>query len=315
MKRIALLVCLILSLVLTVACVNEDYDLGLKLEEGKEYRLSTSMSQNIKQELMGNQISIEQVMDMVYSFKVEEVDEEGNYLLTAKYTKLDVNLENLRSDLPKEAQEKMNQEINNNITKGMNPLLNKEFTMKMSKSGDIIEIEGYEKLIESMILNMSEDGNPHMAETMKSLFNKESVKKMWKQNLSYLPDHPVDIGDSWTTSFKLDQPLPMSIVTTYTLKSVDKDKVILETDGIIKMGDIDFSQFMNIPQQEELEIDFNFDGNQTGDIVLNTSNLWIREMKLNQTMSGSITVSNKNVDQAIEIPMEIISKAIITGSY
>ncbi len=313
-SRSILLLFIILTLVLTVGCISEDYELALKLKEGKEYNLSNNITQVINQEIMGNKISMEQTIDMLYTFVVDQIDAEGNYTLTTEYNSLDIGINKFKSTLPQVQQEEINQEVNNAINQMMRPLLNKKFTIKMTNRGEIIEILGYEELMESMIENMPPGSNSTMVEQIKGFIDKDSIKQTWQENLSYLPNEPVNLGESWERSLTMEDPLPITVITTYTLESVDQNEVVIKTEGSIEMGNIDFSQFLGTAVQEGIEVDCDFTGDQTGSIILDINSLWVKNMEVEQNMSGKIIITNTNIDQSIEMPMEVISKSVVTGS-
>ncbi|MBM7624243.1 DUF6263 family protein [Sporohalobacter salinus] len=312
-KSLLILLVLLLTLTMTVGCGKKEYDLGLNLAQGHEYKLNIDMDQTIDREVMGKKMSSDQTMNMDYSFKVDKINQDGNYVLTVKYNNVDLKVNNKQSYLSEMQQERMNKKINNKLKNSMKALENKKFTVIMSDTGDIVKINGYQKLMEGMLKNLSQEDAPGASKGVKKLANKEVLKKRWKQNLSYLPDKPVEIGESWTRKIKFKKPLPMIVVNTYTLEKNKKDKVVIKTKGTVKMDKTNLAKHMGLSHLKEVEIKCNMNGNQTGEVILDSNSLWTKKAKLNQKINGKVSIIKG--DQSTEIPMKMKSKIKMTGSY
>jgi hypothetical protein len=88
----------------------------------------------------------------------------------------------------------------------MAKMLGKSFTLKMTPSGKIVEMKGFDALVEEMLKDMGEDAGP-MKEMLKQMLSDDSMKSMMQQLAPMLPEKPVGAGDAWKNDFTLKFPM------------------------------------------------------------------------------------------------------------
>ncbi|SJZ30535.1 DUF6263 family protein [Selenihalanaerobacter shriftii] len=308
------IICLILVLALTITLsyatiakkVERKYDLGVKFEKGVEYKLNSSIYQKVNQQMLGKNMAMEQTFDIGYTLKVKDIDSKNNYNLVMKYTKMDLQIKNIQNGSQGINSQELNQKLNNEMKKISKAFLNKKITITVSNKGNIINIEGYEKLVEEILSDMED--NTMKEKVLKRIINKNFIKRNWKQPMGYLPDHSVSIGESWENKFKMTDPLDITIITSYTLKDVKDDKIIIDSNSNIDVGNIEF-------KQEGMELASNFNGNQTGEIILDREYNWIDVATFNQSISGKISVGMKNQDFKLPVKIEMTTDGKLVGEY
>ena len=180
--------------VLVLADEGEKLDLSLKFKKGQklEYTSTTDMSQTITG-MADMKASVAQKQGL--SQEVLEVDEKGVAKVRQKVTyvkvKQDMPMGNQEFDsTKKEDMEKAKTDPN---LKTYAALVNKPFTFKIDGKGNVLEVEGYDKIMEEAFKD-----DP-MAEAIKGNFSNEQAKKMLQMNYAAFPKEKVSKGESWTS--------------------------------------------------------------------------------------------------------------------
>ena len=189
--------------------------LELKYPEGRSLVMSSEAS-NVT-DAAGMQII--QVHTQVVEEKVLKSDTSGT-LLQVTYLR-----QAMKTESPMGSMEYDSAEQN---SAGFSPfpalsaVVGKGFEVRLSPSGDVIEVGGVDALLQSLREAMPDDLPPKAVEGVIASFNPESLKSEFLESAGMLPRTPVDIGDTWSNS--VDTELPgvgqMTTLTDFTLKSI-----------------------------------------------------------------------------------------------
>lgn len=119
----------------------------------------------------------------------------------------------------------------NMIGKMFAAMKGKSFVMKVNEQGDIINVEGFDKIADAVIaeLNIPEANREQFVKNFKSQFNEKSVKQMFSESFNIFPAKPIKPGDSWEKKAAL--PLAnqsVDVNTTYTLKELRGSNYIID---------------------------------------------------------------------------------------
>ncbi len=282
--------------------------LRLNLEEGRTYRLKTVIDQEVQQEIQGRKVDVDQTMGMDYSFTVEEVKDDGT--MTAKVTyravtmkqdgpmgKTDYDSDNPPDKVPAAA-------------KGAAALVGETVVIDFSPDGRVTRVVGMDALFEKVMKETELPEGPTkemLKEQLKKQFGDKAMRESMEQLTAIYPDKPVAVGDSWVRKAKVSKGFPMGIESTYTLKGLK--------DGVAQVGLK--SKITTDPEGEPMKMGpmsmkFDFDGEQEGDIELETRSGWTLRAELNQDFSGKMNMEGlPGTTDAMSWPIRVKGKITV----
>jgi uncharacterized protein DUF6263 len=154
----------------------------------------------------------------------------------------------------------------------MGAMIKKPVTMKMDRSGKVQDVTASDQApaeVKAQAANM-----------------KDSMGQMF----TGLPDKPVDIGDTWTTQYKMPGGGPnggqMSVDAKYTLKDRKNGVAFIKFDGTVNGGDDGLKGTMN----GEIQIDEKTGWTKQSAMDMKMSG---KQMGAELTMDGKVTTTSK----------------------
>jgi Family of unknown function (DUF6263) len=272
----------------SAAGTNASSELKLKLEKGKIYDYTFDF--DINQQAGGQEVKSKMLM----AFSVGVTAEEGdNKIMKLTYERIRMEIGSAAggttvdtdSPVPSDADVKANPMLMMN--KMFAAMKGKTITMKANAAGDVLEVTGFEELINSIISSMGIDDmiKEKVRGQLKQQFNDKSVKDMFAQAFGFLPNKQIKVGDTWEKTINLPGATEMATKTTYTVKSIEADKATLDMVSKISSGTSGMS------------------GDQTGIMVV--------DMKSGLMISSDFTQNMKMSSNGTEMVM--VNKGKVSG--
>ena len=276
-------------------------DLKLNLQKGKSYTYNTKTTMNMDMTMMGKQMTTTGNIDFGFKMKVEDVDAQNNYNITAAYDAIRFKINAMGMDMGYDSKNP-GDTSHENMMNGMfrkifSSMLGQSFKLSMSPKGEVMKIEGIQDLVEKMSnnINVPEQMKEQMRKQMKESFNEEQIRQSFAQGFYIYPDKPVKVGDSWKKSFdKTMNNMKMNQDLKYTVKEITDNGIILELDGII-------SSSVNTDSTAAPKIDIS--GDEKGTMEMNRATGLIQKGTIDMNMKMS----------AAGNPMTMKVKTIIEG--
>ncbi len=200
--------------VMVLADEGEKVDLSLKFKKGQklEYKSTSDITQTISG-VMDMKMSISQKQSLLQ--EVLEVDEKGVANVQQKVTHVKVKQDSPqgKQEFDSSKKEDLEKAKNDTNLKSYAALVNKPFTFKIDPKGNIIEVKGYDKILEEAFKD-----DP-MAEMLKDNFSNDQAKKMLQMSYGAFPKEKVSKGESWTSKgeFPAGGSATMKMELKYTL--------------------------------------------------------------------------------------------------
>ena len=286
-KRI---VCIGLCLMLSLITVSAQMKLSFNPAMGTKYEYNMQTVQNIKQNVMGQDIPMETEMSSTYLMEIKNKTPQEIHV---QFTYLDFtflvssSMMNLKYDSKNPTEN--TSEMDKILEKMFSTLISKPFTIVFTPDGSVKSLTGMETIVKNMLNAVSADGQvaTQMGAQLSQQFNDESMKSMFGQLFNFYPDNAVKIGDSWDVKNSiLMNNMNLDTNTKNTLKGINTNNATIEV-----AGDID----MNMEGGK-------LSGKQTGTMILDTTTGMPATSDMSQNMKGSINA------QGMDIQMEMISK-------
>jgi hypothetical protein len=247
-------------------------DLKLNLDKGASFKMNTDMEMNT--EVMGLKMLMN--MNMLGLMNVKEVNNNETEV-NSTISKVKVNMTAPMGGVTSYDSESPNKE-SNPMTASFDKMVGKAFSMVIDKKGRVLRTMGLDSL-----MSMGENGT--------------SLDGIFKQSMAILPDHPVKIGDSWSSDQVIDmQGLKMDVKNTWTLKDISNIEAICD---IISNYSISPTKINKNGQA----VDMSGSGNQTGIIHIDLKTGFTTKSTLNTDIE--MKMNSQGVDMPIKMNMKL----------
>ena len=271
--------------------------LRFNLEKGAIYELVMNLENNIDQMMMGQQIKMEQKMKMVAKLTVEDVLANNNFLIRYNYKsiKMDTNAMNNTISFNTDSLSESNPAFD--LLKGFTKI---QLTLEITPKGEIVNVGGFDSF------NGVFTGNPKIKEALKTFSDEKYFKTNFTNTFNYFPEEEVSIGDTWSTSKKVDVDFDLLYDAHFKVLDFQKNNVILEVDS-----DIDSKMDMD---QNGMNINISMKGNKKGEMTIDYKDGMMRSSELEQDLTMLMKMKAPEENQDIEMPMKMVSKTTISVS-
>lgn len=271
------------------SCSNSDSTAGSKelkfnLEKGKTYDFEIVM--DMDQEVMTQKNKI----GFIAAYAMTVTDDDGKIKsLTGEYKdfKMKMNMmgQEINIDGAKKPAQMNTDSADENpldmLSNAFSGIIGKKFNLKVDEMGKILEVTGFDELVNGMItaMNLNEEKKLLVKASLKDQFNADKIKESFAPMFSIYPNKAIKVGDSWKTSYDLSSGAAAKYTTDYTIKSFNGGNVLLDTKTTIDpISDTTSAKYMGNMQMS---------GTQTGTMTVNTKSGLVVDAELNQILETS----------------------------
>ncbi|MEM6698899.1 MAG: DUF6263 family protein [Bacteroidota bacterium] len=265
------------------ACSPKPLALKMTAEPSNKYvyRSSNMTETNISVMGMDQKVMMDQTMEQEYD--IQKTNEDGS--MDIKLTTLSMQMEQTNPMMSMTFDSK-NPDKNEpaDMVEGLKALVGKEYVLKMSPQGKVIELE-----TEGGAFSGAFDNIPNgaaMEEQMEAQFGTSAIKQSMSQMTGFFPDEPVKVGDTWTKNNKIEAGMAMMVETTYTLK--ERKNGIAYIDFTAKVTSDPDSKGI---EMMGMQMKYDLAGTQSGTIQVDEKTGWTKETKGKQDMKGKMQMS------------------------
>jgi hypothetical protein len=206
---------------------DEGIQLGFNLQKGKtyDYRMVMDMERNAREQAMSTGV------DWIYEMNVTEDDGKVK-TIAASYKRIAMNM--------KMGDQKMEFSSDNNSGDAMSPMgmlsnmfaamKGKTFFLKVNRKGEVVAVEGFEKIGEAIAdqMKLDEAKRKQLLSQFNSQFNEGTIKESFAQSFNIFPAKKVKVGDSWEKQSSLKTGrMNVNTTTRYTVKGIKGQTVEL----------------------------------------------------------------------------------------
>ncbi len=286
------------------SCSNSDAaggskELKFNLEKGKTYDFEIVL--DMDQEVMGQKNKI--VFIAAYAIKV--TDDDGKIKsIVGEYKDFKMKMNMMGQEINIDGAKKPVQ-LNDSSIQGdpmamlsnaFSGIIGKQFNLKVDEKGNILEVTGFDELVNGMItaMNLSEEKKMMVKASLKDQFNADKIKESFAPMFNIYPDKEIKIGDSWERSYNLTSGTTTRYSTQYTVKSFNGDNVLL--DANTKIDPVSDSSTSGITGNMQMS------GTQSGIMTVNTKSGLVVDAELTQ-----------NLETSGDLKMKMIGKTKMKG--
>ena len=148
-----------------------------------------------------------------------------------------------------------------------------------------------------------------MKESLKSQFGDEATKSAFANSMNMYPDQAVKVGAQWSGDVTLQTAMPLVLNNSWKLESLNGNLANVSIHSIIN------SKTDSKPVEVQgMEMTYDLEGDQTGNIILNIETGLAEKTELDQKINGTMVMSGEMLPEPMKVPMKIETKTIITKS-
>ncbi len=249
------------------ALLGQSIQLSYNLSSGKIYQLKSNTEQTISMDIMGQEMVINQQIEVFQDVEVKNIDNEGNHTLDYTYIRVRLNQNAMGmevkydSDNQSESDDPMVQQLSN----AMKDVVGRSVKVVFNRLGHPISSDMDDFFPENVNVSGAESGM-----------------------LSIYPDKEIQVGDSWEVEVDVDMAMDIKVGTTFTLNEIKGNDAIISFEGNVE----------NIIDQETKA---HIDGQINGKLIVDITSGWTKSATYNQHMTMDME------EDGVRMPMQLNS--------
>lgn len=262
--------------------------LRMNLQKGSTYEMNMNSTSNIDQEMMGQNMKIVQKMDLASLYKVSDILPNKNFRIEYSVLKMKMDMDINGNQMTFDSQ---NPDDSNPMGSLMKTIVAAKINFDLSPTGKVENVSGLDELSKQI------SGNRQMAQSMQMFANQENFGSFISQTFSYIPEKVIKKGEKWSSSFKLPSLMDANTVMNFEAASIEKNALNLNVNSDVNME--------SPIEQNGMKIDMKMTGTQTGTMVVDPEDGWVRASDLNQKFDMHMKMKNPQSGEDMEIPMTV----------
>lgn len=301
---------LAILLFLFVSCKDKNaYTIELNLEKNAIYKQKINANTFIKQNMNGQDITINMILNSNVEFSVLDITSDSNYVLEAKYKSMSLEMQLPQTKMTFNSETFSSDDLFSQVLSNMKDV---PFQVIMNKKGKILEVKNMDMLFESLTSQFPELGE-EQKEMIKTQLNESFGQDAFKGNLELItaifPEKPVQQNDSWNSNFEILSGSPTLVSQTLTFNG--KNGKIYKIHGESQMKSKNKEEYIS---SNGIDMKYDLHGKMTSDIKLNVQTGWIESAKISQTIEGaSFIKANPQMPEGLKIPMNIQAEMTVSN--
>lgn len=296
-----------LVIIALAPCRAQKVKPALNLTKDNTYYSISDLSTSITQTMNGQSVTYTIGMSTKTSYKVLDVKD-------TVYT-LEVNYKSIGMKMQAPGAGNMeynsgNKDATDIASQILYAMVDKPFTVTLSKNGKVIAVHDVEKMMSDVFKNIKTDSV--QLQQFKKQFMQSFGEKAFKSNLNetfaIYPGVKVSKGDKWTVDTQLQSVMETNVNATYQLMNITPDLYIIHGEAKLTTANSG-----SATQMAGMPVKYNLSGTTVSDIKADKATGWITESKLKEDLSGNISIlDNPKMPGGMQLPMSVHADIITT---
>ena len=189
---------LLLILGLTVA--SAQIKLSFNPEKGKKYEYQTEVIQNIKQNLMGQEVPMEMKISITCLMEIKDkTSQEAQVQFTYQDVAYIISSPMMKMEYDSKNPVENPSEIDKALERAFSNLINKQFLMVIAPDGSVKSVTAVDAVAENAANTSAANWqvDAQIAAQINQQFSGDAMKNMFEQSFKMYPANAVTAGDSW----------------------------------------------------------------------------------------------------------------------
>jgi hypothetical protein len=301
--RNKLLIPFVLLILLYSCNSGEEYTIEYNLKAGDVFNLKSSAKTEIQQSFQGQIFTSTSLMEASLTYSVAEVYDDA-YVLNLKINSMESTSEN-NLEVEKMV---MSSETEDTLVSSENfgaiykAITGNSYAMHIDKHGKLLSFSGVDEAIGS--IGKYFDNSPFDEEMKAMLINELSGQLeddfssfIFEQFENYYPVKQVKIGEKWTVESNITaNQVRINLSVTNTLKSVDNNIAVIESEGVIATPEEGA-----VVEILGMEVVMKMDGTLSNVMKIDLSSGIVVEQETKQNMIGETSLNGTTIPQEFKI--------------
>jgi hypothetical protein len=298
---------LTLLMVLTsICCYAQKVKLVLNLKIDSVYYLDNAASLIVVQSIAGQEQKITTAINGRIANKVIAI-RDTVYEIEVRYKTISMHMDMMGQVTD------FNADKTDPLSKIMMTMRDKPFTMFMSKTGRVIDVENTDTLFKGMFNSFPQVTEAQKAQfkiQMEQSFGNEAIKNGFQDVFPILPRAKIAVNDTWVVNTELTSTLSAKIKTTYTLRGINKAVYAIGSKAVIYSDkNPEYKMMSSLPVRF-----INITGSSSADITIDKATGWLSASKTIKTIKGTIEIKDsEKVPGGMTFPMTVDAVLNATG--
>lgn len=298
-------------LLTSICCYAQKAKLELKLQQDSIYYLTISANMNIDQNINGTHQIVKTTITGKTSHKVTAI-RDTLYDLEVKYKNLGIHMDiagrviDFNSDVT----------TDDVLSKAMRSMIDKPFTIVISKTGRIVEVKNTENLFEGMfdgLGKMTDEQKTQMLTQLRQSFGEKTIKGNLQEAFVIFPKTAVNINGTWTGYTTIEAAaISIKTKTTYILNNISSNSYDISGTAIITNDKNAAYRKTNGYNMRLVDVN----GTNTTTLKINKRTGWITETHVKKHIKASVELK-KELEGPIDLtyPMEITADLMANADH
>lgn len=272
----------IAALIVVIDASAQQYDLKLNLKKGQHYTQAMAMNMNLTQSIAGQEMNIVTVMHFDFNEVVTAINAKGDFVIESQYTHMTMDLDAMGQKMNYDSNVKDTSEDNlmKSYAAALDQMMGKKFTVTITPKGKVTEVKGLKEVLAGVLKKYKD---PTTKKILEETFDEKKIASNYESSYNIFPDKPVNIGDSWTKTTKVESVFPIEINTNYTLKEVSNGSAKLASTG-------DFTMKKDDAEINGITMKTNLKGTYNGTYQMDINTGISTSSNINMPVSGTMEV-------------------------
>jgi hypothetical protein len=291
------------ALLAPFARAQDKLDLRLHFSKGDVHDMVITLDQTIDQTIQNTRQQTTQSITIGYTFTVDDVDDQGTASISVRYKSVAVHSKSQAGEVNYDSTQPGTYVPS--VVGSLTALVGQGYSMKIAPSGTVTQVSGLDALLKLVLGKLSIPEGPVRTAAelaLKQRLDEQNVKASLASIFAPFPAEPVAIGQSWYHKTQLNLGFPLTVETTYTLKSRDNGMATVELVGRASTAP---GSTIDLGQQSKMTCDLQ--GELHGQIQIQESTGWPWLATTTQTLTGNATVQSPIAPTQV-VPITVESK-------
>ena len=169
------------------------------------------------------EMNITTTITQLHEYAVDEVTADGTGTVRVKFASMKMAMNSPMGSMTWDSASPTagGDQISQMIAQSLGPLVGQTITMVVTPAGEVKKIDGLAELMKKINAGMSASPMGNMPGMGGGVMTEDSLRGMFEQNFSALPQRAVKVGDTWTRDSSLKMPFGViASATTLALQGV-----------------------------------------------------------------------------------------------
>jgi hypothetical protein len=299
----------LLLLFISVGGFAQKVSITLNLKTDSTYSLLTNATLSIIEDLNGQQQIINTIIDANIAHKVTSI-KDSIYEMEVQYKSMGIHMEMGGKKIMDISSG--NTSADDLPSKLLSAMLNKPFFMTITKTGKVMAVKNIENLYAGMfdsLPQVTEAQKAQFKSQMQQSFGDKAIKTNFQETFAMFPAVAVSLNGSWVTNNSLESVVTVKTKTTYTLKDITDNALLIHGDAVILSdGNTGYKPLNGMSMRF-----INVTGSATTELRLNKNTGWIMEAKVEKTIKGTVEVQDSpKTPGGMTFPMSVIADMTVS---